>query len=147
MNFTASAALCRERVSTSWISKTRARAHRRPHARPTRPEPMMFRVFKGYISPPRRQDRQECIVRTLEQMRLVSRITPFEEPAHQRFPFLLESPFRPLGPGAGVPVVGVREITFLAVEIGVHALGGPAALRLHDLVRALPVAPCVVPQG
>jgi hypothetical protein len=45
MNVTASAALSRERVSTSWIANTPARAHICPQARPTRPEPMMFKVF------------------------------------------------------------------------------------------------------
>ena len=45
MNFTASAALSRERVSTSWIPNTPARAHIRAQARPTRPEPMMLSDF------------------------------------------------------------------------------------------------------
>ena len=45
MNLTACPALARERVSTSWISNTRACAHSRPQARPTLPEPMILRVF------------------------------------------------------------------------------------------------------
>jgi hypothetical protein len=45
MNFTASAALSRDRVSTSWIVNTPPRAHIRPQARPTRPDPMMLRDF------------------------------------------------------------------------------------------------------
>jgi hypothetical protein len=45
MNFTAAAALARERVSTSLISNTRAFVHSRPHARPTLPAPMIFSVL------------------------------------------------------------------------------------------------------
>jgi hypothetical protein len=50
MNFTASAALSRVRVKTSWTSNTPPRAHIRPQARPTRPEPMMLRDFMGAVS-------------------------------------------------------------------------------------------------
>ena len=50
MNFTASAALSRERVRTSRISNTPPRAHIRPQARPTRPEPIMLSVLTGHLA-------------------------------------------------------------------------------------------------
>ena len=93
INATASAALCCERVRTSWISNTRARAHMRPHARPTLPEPMMLSVLTSVKKhwPRKHTDHKE-------QGGLVFDIAfRFQERGHQFLPLGLEPAAWPLG--------------------------------------------------
>ena len=64
--------------------------------------------------------------------------------------------FRPLGferrgregaARATIPVGGVAVVALFAMEVGVDPIAGAALVGLRALVRALPLAACVAPQG
>jgi hypothetical protein len=49
--------------------------------------------------------------------------------------------------GAGIPVAGIAEITFFAMEVGVYPIGPGIFDLLYDLVGGIPVTLCVQGQG
>jgi len=61
-------------------------------------------------------------------------------------PFVFKFTIRNLTLGPPVPVSGIGEVAFLAVQIGVHPRSVCAAFLLHDLMRTVPVTVRVLPQ-
>jgi hypothetical protein len=65
----------------------------------------------------------------------------------QFLPFPVEVVVRHGLAGAGIPVAGIAEVAFFAMEVGVYPIGPGIFDLLYDLVGGIPVALCVQFQG
>src|SRR4051812_32359779 len=63
-----------------------------------------------------------------------------EKIRHDRPPFLVEWAARNRSVRGAIPVTGIGQIAFMAVQVRMHPSGIGARLVLHELVRPVPVA-------
>ena len=71
----------------------------------------------------------------------------FQKPLHHFPPFLLQTISRPLPSRPVVPIIGIPDVPFLAVQIGVYPGTFFGMDILGDVVRSIPIPAAFVPKG